>query len=261
MHAKSLIERERSIWNAAAEKQLRTVGKLPHPTFDSWLQNKAHYALFEDFLRSHPMKEASVLQLGAGDPFFLHFSDIGFRTFIVADLADKALDLARARAEANPRHVHVRYVASDAHRLPIEDESVGLIVANSVVHHLRRDEAIREFHRILKPGGRALFLDYYLNGPIRLLLFTRYLRRKDRGTDNPLSQRDIRMIKRSFKTRVHYYGFLSNILMKFLPKQRGRSVLIARQNKLLRADLVMEKLPLYGRFLSTTALLMLEKAR
>lgn len=48
---------------------------------------------------------------------------------------------------------------SDLARLPLEDASVDLIMSRSVFEHLvDPDSVYREFSRVLKPGGRLVFL-------------------------------------------------------------------------------------------------------
>lgn len=48
---------------------------------------------------------------------------------------------------------------TDLANIPIEDESVNLIVSRSVFEHLQDPVAVyKEFARILKPGGRVVFL-------------------------------------------------------------------------------------------------------
>ena len=48
--------------------------------------------------------------------------------------------------------------AADAEALPFEDESFDLVFGHAVLHHLPDlDQAFREFHRVLAPGGRVVF--------------------------------------------------------------------------------------------------------
>jgi ubiquinone/menaquinone biosynthesis C-methylase UbiE len=48
---------------------------------------------------------------------------------------------------------------ADLSRLPLADASVDVIMSRSVFEHLTDPESVyREFHRVLKPGGRLVFL-------------------------------------------------------------------------------------------------------
>jgi SAM-dependent methyltransferase len=52
----------------------------------------------------------------------------------------------------------VRTAACEAEHLPFEDGSFDLVLGHAVLHHLPDLEAaFREFHRVLRPGGRIVF--------------------------------------------------------------------------------------------------------
>ena len=61
--------------------------------------------------------------------------------------------LALARAEGGPRCVQGR-----AEALPLADASQDLVLAAQAFHWFERDAALREFHRVLRPGGRLALL-------------------------------------------------------------------------------------------------------
>jgi ubiquinone/menaquinone biosynthesis C-methylase UbiE len=69
----------------------------------------------------------------------------------------------RARAAAGAvaaglRNVDVR--AGDATRLPVEDDSVDVVISNGVLNLVpEKSRAIAEIARVLKPGGRVQIAD------------------------------------------------------------------------------------------------------
>ncbi len=82
-----------------------------------------------------------------------------------------------AAAEAESAHLDfpVELHHADCARLPLADGSVDLVFCHQSFHHLvAQDEALREFHRVLKPGGLLLFAEstraYIHSWIIRLLL-------------------------------------------------------------------------------------------
>ncbi len=59
------------------------------------------------------------------------------------------------RARRRPVH----WVAGDAHSLPLKSGSVDRAYMTMVIHHIeKRVTALREIHRVLRPGGRCLIM-------------------------------------------------------------------------------------------------------
>lgn len=91
-----------------------------------------------------------LLEIGCGEGFLLAALNHGEKFAI--DVSSQALRRARARARA---HFSVALVE----RLPFPDDYFGLIAAVGVMEHfLDIQEALREIHRVLKPGGHYVAL-------------------------------------------------------------------------------------------------------
>ena len=76
---------------------------------------------------------------------------------------DRYPDAGRAVADAHQKRTleNVRYECGDVLRLQsVADESLDLVYGQATLHHLAHDtEAVgREFSRVLKPGGRLIFI-------------------------------------------------------------------------------------------------------
>ncbi|MGH8292661.1 MAG: class I SAM-dependent methyltransferase [Gammaproteobacteria bacterium] len=82
--------------------------------------------------------------------------------------------LARARRLTATRGLHVELLKGDCAALPLQDACVDLVFCHQTFHHLvRQERVLREFHRVLKPGGVLLFaestIEYIDTWVIRLL--------------------------------------------------------------------------------------------
>ena len=78
--------------------------------------------------------------------------------FVGLDLA--APMIARARAHIAESGVHVPLVRADVARLPFPDASFDGATAHSFLYLLPDSAAaLREVHRVVKPGGRVAFLE------------------------------------------------------------------------------------------------------
>lgn len=113
-------------------------------------------------LATERLSRGPCLEVGTGDGVFQKvFRDVSTGAIIGLDLEIDGLQLARA--ELLQRGVEPRLVAADATALPIEDHTVGAVVAVEVIEHVPDDQAlVEEFLRVMQPGGRLV-----LTTPIR----------------------------------------------------------------------------------------------
>jgi SAM-dependent methyltransferase len=87
------------------------------------------------------------------------------------DLSPELLQRAADRLRADGLDQRVTLHCGSAHAVPLPDESVDLVVGHAILHHLDLMAARREVHRLLKPGGRAIFLE-----PVRASKLIRKIR-------------------------------------------------------------------------------------
>jgi ubiquinone/menaquinone biosynthesis C-methylase UbiE len=99
----------------------------------------------------------TVVDVGAGDGLIalgaLDRVGPGGRV-IFNDISEDLLEQCRSLAGDDPR---CDFLLGSADELPLEDESVDVVTMRSVVIYLpreRKERALREFHRVLRPGGR-----------------------------------------------------------------------------------------------------------
>ncbi len=76
------------------------------------------------------------------------------------DFSPTALELGRRRFELDG--LSGRFVAGSVTRLPFPDRTFDLVFSHGVIHHVEDTAgAVREFHRVLKPGGTVLVMLYH----------------------------------------------------------------------------------------------------
>jgi ubiquinone/menaquinone biosynthesis C-methylase UbiE len=77
---------------------------------------------------------------------------------IGVDISESLLALASQRLALNGcAGAAVHFVPASAHRLPIPDASVDVVLGIAILHHLDLDATSREVFRVLRNGGRAIF--------------------------------------------------------------------------------------------------------
>ena len=102
----------------------------------------------------------------------------------------------------------VECLVADGESLPFRSDSFDAVWGNAILHHLDLAKAGRELHRVLKPGGVAVFCEPWGGNPI-LAFARRFLPYpgKDRTPDEqPLTRRDLGPLRDTFPT-VEVEGF------------------------------------------------------
>ena len=80
------------------------------------------------------------------------------------DLDENALQNAKANIEKNNLQEKLTLIHGDATALPFEDNSFDVIINEAMLTMLvgdRKDKALKEYFRVLKPGGRVVTQDVF----------------------------------------------------------------------------------------------------
>jgi SAM-dependent methyltransferase len=164
------------------------------------------------------MWERAILE-GAGDVATLRIVDLGCGTgdltlrlgragaaeVVGVDISPTSISLATRRAEIFEPDTPVRFVTGDAHDTGLATGTFDLVVGKLVLHHLELGRALDEIERLLRPSGRAVFIETSALNPA-LMFARRYIVHADRfgtvkmGTadEHPLRLRDLRLVRRRF---------------------------------------------------------------
>ena len=116
-----------------------------------------HIPVAADFTGARGLK---VLEIGCGlGTDGAQFAEAG-ADYTGVDLTEAAVELARKRFELF--NLPGAFQTVDAENLDFADEGFDLVYSHGVLHHTPDTEkAIREIHRVLRPGGRAVVMLYH----------------------------------------------------------------------------------------------------
>lgn len=118
---------------------------------------------------------------------------------LALDLSETMLARLVARAEGQGVAEKVQTIKADAASTGLEDESVDVVTCNYLLHELEDPEAaIREMHRVLRPGGRFFIRDFRKSGTFGIMtLFGRFHHDRAHG---PLDEEELGRALRDMST-------------------------------------------------------------
>lgn len=117
------------------------------------------------------------------------------------NISQAELDVGRSQAAKLGFPCHFREM--DAHELDFADGSLDLVFGVAILHHLEFARALREIHRVLRDGGKIVFVEPMRHNPLARLV--RWLTPHARTPDElPLGRPELRLIDRNFEAHNYY---------------------------------------------------------
>lgn len=122
----------------------------------------AYDARYLQRLVYRPAQDELIAALRAHQP--ARVADIACGTGILADRIERELSpeavygvdmSAGMLSEARERSSRVQWLTGPAEQLPFEDGALDAVVTSSAFHFFNQPAALREFYRVLAPGGMA----------------------------------------------------------------------------------------------------------
>jgi demethylmenaquinone methyltransferase/2-methoxy-6-polyprenyl-1,4-benzoquinol methylase len=114
-----------------------------------------------DWLAPRPGQRLIDVAGGTGDIAFRFLTRAPGASAVVVDLTEPMLVEGRARAEAAAMGGALDWVVGDAMALPFADASFDVYTISFGIRNVTRIEAaLAEAHRVLRPGGRLMVLEF-----------------------------------------------------------------------------------------------------
>ena len=131
----------------------------------------------------------------------------------------------------------------DANNLSFPDNNFDIVYGGAILHHLDIEQSVGHIHRVLKPGGKILFLEPLNMNPLYKLY--RYFNKKERTPDeHALVHKDFKFIRKKFTFDHYFFDFFTVITGYISLKIFGDKNYANWINKLgYRLDLFFSKIP------------------
>lgn len=169
------------------------------------------------------------------------------------DISHIRLTAARQRTAGAP----AQYLQCAAELLPFADQTFDAVLGKQILHHLDLKIAVPEIARVLRPGGRAVFLEPLIHNPI-LEGYRRRTPHLRSPTERALSMVDIAWMGSHFRTHRHREFILFSILPVLAATlARRRDGLAVWQQRLQRLDrALLDAVPWAGRYCWETVIVL-----
>jgi ubiquinone/menaquinone biosynthesis C-methylase UbiE len=118
------------------------------PFLQRWVYRPPHDEVIAQ-LRAHEARKIADIACGTGILSDRIERELHPEAIYGVDMSDGMLNQARAKS------TRVQWLRGPAEQLPFEDGALDAVVTTSAFHFFDQPAALREFHRVLAPGGLA----------------------------------------------------------------------------------------------------------
>ena len=205
---------------------------------------KAIINAWEDFYNylSFNVKNTDVLDYGCGVGPVIE-KVLKFNPNKITGIDISKVSIEKAKVKFVKFGSNVEFLVDNCEKTKFEDNKFDLIYGQGILHHLEISSCIFEISRILKPGGKLLFIEPLGTNPL-INLYRRLTPRARSKDEHPLIFKDFDIIKKKFKiTDLKFYGFLTLI---FFPLYKSGSSRIFKV--LTKLDQLLFKFKLFKYF-------------
>ena len=199
--------REREFHNVWA-KSININELLVRETFEAPTAIENHYALSE----LGDLKDKKLLDLGCGaGETSVYLALVGAEVY-ACDVAEEFLGVAQALADKF--NVKVNFQQAEASRLPYPNGFFDFVFGNGVLHHVELIPTAKEISRVLKKGGKAVFIEPLPYNPA-INIYRQMAKELRTEDEKPLTFRQIQSLGAYFSSLKHKEFWLFSLFIFF----------------------------------------------
>jgi ubiquinone/menaquinone biosynthesis C-methylase UbiE len=212
-------------------------------------------ANYKKFILSN-CRNKKVLEYGCGKgSSAFSLAKLGAKV-VGIDISEVAIKLAKAQAK-DVGLADIDFLIMDAEAMQFKDSCFDIACGTGVLHHLQIDKGLKELARVLKPEGKAIFMEPMGYNPAIILFrkLTPHLRTKD---EHPLKNKDFKLFKEYFHLTDYRFFHLFSLLAVPFKNTRAFSPFLRMLESLDQK--LFEWLPL-SKLLAWEVMIILEKPK
>lgn len=195
-----------------------------------------YYRFFWDLIGD--VSGLKVLDFGCGNGWVsILLAKAGAKVWGI-DISGELIKKANKWANDEGLSSKISFEKMPGENLAFPDNFFDLILGSAILHHTDINLAITSIFRVLKPGGRAVFIEP-LNQNIFLRIWRRVTPWRRSPTERALTNKDLKFIQSIFtRTKYNFFSFTSIL-------SEGLIILLPKNKSLFFANGLLKKLDSY----------------
>jgi len=181
---------------------------------------------YEKFLTEN-CKDLEIIEYGCGTgSYAFSLAKNGAKNVTGIDISSVAIEVATDKAISEEIEGNLSFEVMNAEELIFNYSSIDLICGSGILHHLELEKAIKQIVNVLKPEGKAIFIEP-LGHNIFINLFRSLTPSIPSEDEHPLLESDLALIKRYFKKVEIKYFYLTALGASIFVGFRGFEIILS----------------------------------
>ena len=206
---------------------------------------KAIFNSNEDFFKFLELNtiNCEVLDFGCGIGSSIE-KVIKFNPKKITGIDISEVSIRKAKNKVKETESEIELLVDNCEQTKFNSNNFDIVYGTGILHHLNMSMCLDEIKRVLKPGGKLIFIEPLGTNP--LINLYRKLTPKSRSKDeHPLVKLDFDLIEKKFiNSQVKYYGLLTLIFFPFYRSPKNSNIF-----KFLKiVDQILFKLNIFKKF-------------
>ncbi|SDM84835.1 Methyltransferase domain-containing protein [Geoalkalibacter ferrihydriticus] len=127
-------------------------------------------------------------------------------TVVMIDISPKSVETLNKIIQSRNLGEKISAIVMDCENLEFEDGSFDFVFGRAILHHLDVEKSLKEIQRILKKGGRSVFIEPLGMNP--LINLFRYLTPSRRTPDEkPFNRKEFDLFQRMNFEKIEHFEF------------------------------------------------------